>query len=268
MPTRRCLVLAGNGTNCEVETAHACRATGAERVEVVMVWDLLAGRVRLQEYNFLLLPGGFLDGDDLGAAKAMAWRLRHARTPDGSSFFEQLKAFVQGPNLVFGICNGFQLLVKLGLLPRPTGSQQVTVWANDSGRFEDRWVHLTVDPDSPCLFTRGLDHLELPVRHGEGKVLLAGSEALVAASHLAPVRYADPETRRPTEEYPYNPNGSPGGVAGLCDETGRIFGLMPHPEAYNHVTNHPAWPRPEAPRRAQGLDLFANAMAWLKENGE
>ena len=268
MATWRAIVLAGNGINCEVETAHACRIAGADRVDVVMVWDLLEGRVRLGDYNFLLLPGGFLDGDDLGAAKAMAWRLKHARTPDGTSLFEQIERFVQGPNLVLGICNGFQLLVKLGLLPSPTGNQQVTVWANDSGRFEDRWVHLRVDPDSPCVFTKGLDRVELPVRHGEGKVLLADQASLVETRHLAPVFYVHPDTGEPTEEYPHNPNGSPGGVAGLCDETGRVFGLMPHPEAYNHVTNHPAWPRPEAPREAQGLAFFVNAVDWLRANGQ
>jgi phosphoribosylformylglycinamidine synthase len=212
-----------------------------------------------------------MDGDDLGAAKACAHRFRHTVTPQGENLFRALQSFVSGPRLVLGICNGFQLLVKLGLIPAVGGVQipQATVWANDSGRFEDRWVHLAVDPDSPCVFTRGLVGLELPVRHGEGKVIFANPQvgAQVVETNAVPLRYVDPQSGLPTETYPHNPNGSKLGIAALCDETGRIFGLMPHPEAFVERTHHPQWTRRELDTEGAGLALFRNAVRWLRRNG-
>jgi phosphoribosylformylglycinamidine (FGAM) synthase-like amidotransferase family enzyme len=267
----RALIVAGNGTNCERETAFACRAAGADQADVVFLWDLIAGETRLRDYNFLCLPGGFLDGDDLGAGRAAANRYRHARIGgDGPRLGDELRAFVDAGNLVLGICNGFQLMVKLGLLPDPkSGEQVVTLAPNDSGRFEDRWVELAVDPESPCVFTKGLRRLPVPVRHGEGK-LLAGSAALLQdldRRRLVPVRYLDPGTGVATETYPHNPNGSPGGAAGLCDETGRLFGLMPHPECFIHRTHHPRWARlPDMPEEGRGLMVFRNAVEFLRDS--
>ncbi len=264
------LVVTGNGTNCERETAHAARLAGADQVDVRMIWDLLAGDVRLEEYQLLCLPGGFLDGDDLGAAKAAAIRWRHARVAEGGDkLVDQLGGFIDAGNLVLGICNGFQLMAKLGLVPATGGgktSQQASLGVNDSGRFEDRWVTLAVDPDSPCVFTRGMTSLEVPIRHGEGKVILGDDEgrAAIESSHLAPVRYAN-ASGAPTEDYPANPNGSAGGIAGLCDPTGRCFGLMPHPEAFTHRTNHPRWTRqPELPEEGAGLAIFKNAVSYIR----
>lgn len=277
----KALVLAGNGTNCERETAHACRLAGADVVHIVFIWDLLAGKKSMEDYNFLLLPGGFMDGDDLGAAKAGAHRFKHATTPDGKNLFQQLQTFIHGPKLVLGICNGFQLMVKLGLIPNMEllsenemshPPQEATVWANDSGRFEDRWVHLSTDKSSPCVFTRSThcpDRLDLPVRHGEGKVIFGSLDNLKKAMdhHLIPLFYANPETGTHTEEYPFNPNGSPRGIAGVCDPTGRLFGLMPHPEAFTHRTNHPRWTRTQLEEftneEGSGLALFKNAVDWL-----
>ncbi len=270
------LVVTGNGTNCERETAHAARLAGADRVDVRMIWDLLAGDVSLDGYQLLCLPGGFLDGDDLGAAKAAAVRWRFARVGErGERLAEQLMRFFDAGNLVLGICNGFQLMARLGVVPAVdrsevvsgAGRQQASLGANDSGRFEDRWVRLVVDPKSPCIFTRGLASLEVPVRHGEGKVILGGAEVTrrVESLHLAPVRYAD-STGCATESYPDNPNGSPGGIAGLCDPTGRCFGLMPHPEAFTHRTNHPRWTRlPELPEEGAGVAIFRNAVEHLRQ---
>jgi len=269
------LVVTGNGTNCERETAHAARLAGSDRVDVRMIWDLLAGEVRLESYQLLCLPGGFLDGDDLGAAKAAAIRWRFARVADGGDrLVDQLGRFIEAGNLVLGICNGFQLMAKLGLVPATVpaskqgdiAAQQASVGVNDSGRFEDRWVRITVDPESPCVFTRGLTSLEVPVRHGEGKVILGDADAVAAieAGHLAPVRYAA-DDGTPTEDYPANPNGSAGGIAGLCDPTGRCFGLMPHPEAFTHRTNHPRWTRlPDLPDEGAGLAIFRNAVDYIK----
>ncbi len=269
------LVVTGNGTNCERETAHAARLAGSDRVDVRMIWDLLAGEVRLEGYQLLCLPGGFLDGDDLGAAKAAAIRWRYARVADGGGrLVDQLARFIEAGNLVLGICNGFQLMAKLGLVPATASSsgagdvaaQQASVGVNDSGRFEDRWVRIAVDPESPCVFTRGLTSLEVGVRHGEGKVIFGdeATAAAVEAGHLAPVRYAAADGA-PTEDYPANPNGSAGGIAGLCDPTGRCFGLMPHPEAFTHRTNHPRWTRqPDLPEEGAGLAIFKNAVDYIR----
>jgi phosphoribosylformylglycinamidine synthase len=266
MPKVRALVVAGNGTNCERETAEACRLGGAE-VRIAPIWDLAAGEVRLGDFQLLALPGGFLDGDDLGSARAAANRWRHVRIGGSGErrLWDELRAFVAAGGLVIGICNGFQLLVKLGLLPWPEAGQRVTLTFNASGRFEARWVRLRAEPGSACLFTRGLERLELPVRHGEGR-LVAPAETLAALEQerLVPLRYTDARGE-PTEDYPANPNGSPGGIAALSDPGGRIFGLMPHPEACLHRTHHPRWTRePGLPEEGAGVAVFRNAVAALR----
>ncbi|MDD4952180.1 MAG: phosphoribosylformylglycinamidine synthase subunit PurQ, partial [Desulfovibrionaceae bacterium] len=244
------LVITGYGTNCEQESAHAVRQSGADSVKIVYFSDLAAEKADIRNYNYLIFPGGFLDGDELGAAQAAALRWRHARTLSNEPLLDQLTAFLDAGGLILGICNGFQLLVKLGLLPASTGeyfTREVSLSHNDSARFEDRWVHLRVNPDSNCVFTKGLDALYLPVRHGEGKIIPKDDQTLdkLVKKQLIALQYADPETLEPTQKYPYNPNGSPLGIAGLSDPTGRILGLMPHPEAFNHRTNHPGWTRGE-----------------------
>ena len=266
------LVITGYGTNCEVECAHAATISGANKVTIVHFADILSGRVVLNDYRFLVFPGGFLDGDDLGAAQAAAQRWKYAKpAPDAAcseALVDQLLTFIANGGLILGICNGFQLLVKLGLLPALDNAyltRQVSLANNASARYEDRWCSLVVDPLSPCVFTSGLEMLYLPVRHGEGRLVPQDEATLqrLAKEHLVPVRYANPATGQPTEEYPLNPNGSPGGIAGICDPSGRIFGLMPHPEAFNHPTNHPGWTRgEEAPL---GTILFKNAITYLKK---
>jgi len=262
------LVVAGNGTNCERETAFACEQAGFERVDIAPIWDIAAGEVRLGAHQLICLPGGFLDGDDLGAARAAAVRWKHARLPEGERLWDELLAFIGKGGLILGICNGFQLMVKLGLIPKIGGEyrQQATLCGNDSARFEDRWVTLGVNPKSPCVFTRGLEKLELPVRHGEGK-FIAPEEILahIEDKNLAALYYLHPQTAKPTSEYPYNPNGSLGAIAGLCDESGRLFGLMPHPECYLHRTHHPRWTRQELPEEGAGLLLFRNAVNYLRQ---
>ena len=262
------LVITGYGTNCEQESAHAVKAAGAENADIVYFSDLAAGKARMDAYNYLICPGGFLDGDDLGAAQAAALRWRWATTADGEPLISQLKGFFESGGIVLGICNGFQLLVKLGLLPAAGGTyfeREISLSYNDSARFEDRWVHLKANPASPCVFTKGVDRLYLPVRHGEGKII-PRDDALLATlqeKNLIALQYADPESGEPTMEYPYNPNGSPLGIAGLADPTGRVLGLMPHPEAYNHPTNHPSWTRGASD--ALGLTLLEGGVRWLRE---
>lgn len=265
--TVRALVITGYGTNCEVECAHAARLSGAACADIAHFVDIVKGRIAVSDYNFLIFPGGFLDGDDLGAAQAAAQRWKYTVPKTGLPLVQQLLDLVEAGGLILGICNGFQLLAKLGLLPALDGAclnRQVSLAHNASARYEDRWCHLYVTPESPCIFTRGLDSMYLPVRHGEGRLVVQDEEILVRLrkENLIPVQYADPETGLPTEEYPYNPNGSPLGIAGLCSPGGRIFGLMPHPEAFNHPTNHPAWTRGES--APLGLKLFENAVACLR----
>ncbi|MFH0811105.1 MAG: phosphoribosylformylglycinamidine synthase subunit PurQ [Pseudomonadota bacterium] len=265
----KAIVLAGNGTNCELEMAHACRTAGCDEVDIVHLSELLYGDKRLDDYHFLNLPGGFLDGDDLGAAKAQANRFRHARLEGGGEkLSEQLLRFIEAGKLVLGVCNGFQLMVKLGLLPNFAGklTQETTLMSNDSGRFEDRWVALRVN-DGPCVFTRGLSTLYLPVRHGEGK-FVPGDGVLprMEAERLIVLRYTRRGETQPTQEYPANPNGSVAAVAGVCDRSGRLFGLMPHPEAFLHYTNHPRWTREKnLPEEGDGLAIFRNAAAFIRE---
>ena len=264
------IVITGKGTNCEMEMAHACRLAGSDVVDIVNLSELLHGEKRLDDYHFLNLPGGFLDGDDLGSAKAGAHRIMHAKiagTDEG--LYEQFARFVRQGKLILGVCNGFQLMVKLGILPGLGGEyfrQTVTLSFNDSGRFEDRWVHLRINDRSPCVYTRGLRGVYLPVRHGEGK-FIAGTKRVLGRLHrknLVTAQYSAADYGAPALEYPLNPNGSVDAIAGICDESGRLFGLMPHPEAYTHRTNHPRWTREELPEEGMGLAFFKNAVDFIR----
>jgi len=265
----KALVLTGNGTNCEMEMAHACNLAGAEKVDIVHISELLCGEKRLSHYSFLNLPGGFLDGDDLGSAKAGANRFLHARiSGQNEMLIEELLQFIKTGGLILGICNGFQLMVKLGLLPALAGNftkQSSTLTFNDSGRFEDRWVYLKANAQSPCVFTRGIDLVYYPVRHGEGKFVPEGDAVLgqIGKKNLVAFQYCLPDGA-PTMNYPANPNGSAAAIAGICNETGRLFGLMPHPEAYLHRTNHPRWTREILPDEGQGLAIFRNAVNFIR----
>ncbi|PIE68906.1 MAG: phosphoribosylformylglycinamidine synthase [Deltaproteobacteria bacterium] len=261
------LVITGYGTNCEKESAFAARQAGSDQTDIAYFSDLIAETYVLRDYHFIIFPGGFLDGDELGAAQAAALRWRYTRTVSGISLEEALKQFLASQGIILGICNGFQLLVKLGLLPAAGGryfERQVSLSHNDSARFEDRWVHLACNPHSPCVFTQGLDTLYLPVRHGEGKLVVANDQILteLEQANLIALQYIDPNTKKPTQTYPDNPNGSPLAIAGLTDPSGRILGLMPHPEAYNHPTNHPAWTRGET--TPLGTVLMERGIQYLR----
>lgn len=267
--TLRVLVLRGYGLNCQDETTAAFAMLGA-RVEQVHVADLLAqGRDALAGVHLLTFVGGFSFGDHIASGRVLANRMR-------GRFADALARFVDDGGLVLGICNGFQTLVKMGLLPaigrkpgEPLAPQQATLEHNDRPGFRNAWVRLRIDPESPCVFTRGQGPalLELPARHGEGKVIVEPSlQETIERDHLVPVRYADADGR-PTEAWPDNPNGSAGGVAGLCDPSGRVFGLMPHPEAYLYPENHPDWIEQRdagaLPTHGLGLGLFANGLRSL-----
>jgi len=264
------LVLFGNGINCEYETAHANRLVGFD-VESLHINVLMEDLNKLQHYSFINFPGGFLDGDDLGAAKAQAVKWKY-QNMQGSrqKFIDVLIQFVNDGKIIIGICNGFQLLVKTGLLPASEsmyGSQSVTLTFNDSGKFEDRWVYLKINKPSRCIFTKNMDTIYLPVRHGEGKLLVNNDDTLNSIEkdrHIV-MQYADKDGVV-TSEYPCNPNGSTLSIAGLCDTAGRIFGLMPHPEAYVHFTQHPRWTREKLHEEGDGLKIFRNAYRYVVEN--
>lgn len=208
----------------------------------------------MRDFSIFMIPGGFSYGDDLGAGKVMANELERR-------LGEQVMEFVSRGGVVLGVCNGFQVLVRAGLLPIPFGGQQVSLLPNVSGRFECRWVHLQISPDNPCVFTRGLDHLDLPVAHGEGRLYVPQS----VVSAIVPVlRYAKPDGSEPV--YPYDPNGSFGHLAGLCDPSGRILGLMPHPERFVRRSQHPRWTAEGDPLRSgDGLAFFENAVSYVRQ---
>lgn len=273
MALAKAIIITGNGTNCEMEAAHACRLAGFDEAAVVHISDILSGDVRLDDFHFLNLTGGFLDGDDLGSAKAQANRFKYARMAGGSEhFLEQLMRFIAEGKLILGVCNGFQLMVKMGLLPALGGEylQQVaTLTFNDCGRFQDRWVYLKNNPASPSIFTKGIDKgIYLPIRHGEGKFYVDSAEILdrIESRNLAVFKYSDSGYESPVMEFPLNPNGSLNAIAGICDETGRLMGLMPHPEAFVHRTNHPRWTREQLPEEGDGLILFKNAVEYVRKN--
>lgn len=260
------LVITGYGTNSHVETAYAARQAGSDKADIVHFSDITAAKVCLDDYDFLIFPGGFLDGDDLGAAQAASMRWRYLHDAKGMLLLEHLKKFLADGKLVLGICNGFQLLVKLGVLPGFDSkiSRMVSLGHNDSARFEDRWVRLLPNAQSPCIFTKNLPIMCMPVRHGEGKVVAIDDACLkrMIDENLIALQYADPKTGTPTSEYPFNPNGSAADAAGITNPTGHVLGLMPHPEAFNHVTNHPGWTRGEVD--APGTLLFLNAVQYLR----
>jgi phosphoribosylformylglycinamidine synthase len=246
----RVLVLTGFGLNCDFETAYAFELAGAVSTRV-HINTLIAGEDDLKRYDILVFDGGFSWGDDHGAGVLEAARFR-------SNMGDELLEFIEEGKLVLGICNGFQALVNLGLLPGFDGdyeARRVALTFNDCGNFRDDWVTLAGSAQSPCVFTKGILQLELPVRHGEGK-FFAAPEVISRLIDNGQVvfRYATPEGAPAQGAFPYNPNGSVHDIAGICDPTGRIFGLMPHPEAFNHWTNHPDWTRQKEILRRQGQE--------------
>jgi phosphoribosylformylglycinamidine synthase I len=267
----KALVLTGYGLNCDYETDHALRLAGAESHRV-HINDLIQAKAKLEDYHILVFGGGFSWGDDHGAGVLFATKIKF-------NLQQPLERFIQSSKLVIGICNGFQALVNLGLLPGFSGNYQerrVAIIANASGNFIDDWVNMKINPQSPCVFTKGISQIELPVRHGEGR-FYASDEDMTALFREKQVvaQYADEKGDEANGRWPLNPNGSLSDVAGICDPSGRIFGLMPHPEAFHHFTNHPDWTRKkEALARegkkitnenGDGLQVFRNAVDFIRQ---
>jgi phosphoribosylformylglycinamidine synthase len=270
MSTVKALVLTGYGLNCDVETAYAFEQAGAT-ARRVHINALIDGSVSVDDFNIMAFIGGFSWGDDHGAGVVQAVRMK-------TNIGETLVKFAHNGKLVIGICNGFQCLVNLGLLPALDADytrRSVALTHNDCGNFRDQWVHLNVDADSPCVFTKGLKSLELPIRHGEGKFFADDTilQSLTRNRQIV-VRYATADGSPAQGAFPDNPNGSIMDIAGICDPSGRIFGLMPHPEAFNQWSNHPDWPRhkervrrglaPEPEPITPGIRLFKNAVDYFQ----
>jgi len=265
----KALVLTGYGLNCDIETAYALELAGAvaDRVHINAIID---ESVSLDDYKILVFGGGFSWGDDHGAGVVQSVRMKH-------NIGDRLVRFVENGNLVIGICNGFQTIVNLGLLPGFNNDYQnrdVALTYNDCGNFRDDWVKLKINPKSPCVFTKNLTHIELPIRHGEGK-FVADEKILnrLLENQQVACQYALPDGALADKQFPHNPNGSMHDIAGICDPSGRVFGLMPHPEAFNHFTNHPDWPIiKEKIKRGEvtitslpvtGIRIFENAVDYF-----
>ena len=255
----RVLIPTGFGLNCEDETARAFRLVGAE-VDLVHLTDLFAGRHgrRIRDYQVLAFVGGFAYGDHVAGGFVLATRIR-------AHLMADLAALLAGGGRVLGICNGFQTLVRLGLLPGPEAGApdfvpRAALTNNDRLGYRDAWVRVAADPAARCVWTRGVGTLEVPSRHGEGKFVAESDAALarLEANGQVAFRYVD-GAGRPTEQWPDNPNGSARGIAGISDHSGRILGLMPHPDAFLYPWHHPDWPRRRAEiesREPAGLAVF------------
>ncbi len=249
----KALILRAPGTNCDVEAAFAFQQAGAA-TSLVHVNGLIRGEERLFNYQILVIPGGFTYGDDIAAGKVLANELR-------LKLGEDIQKFIENGGLILGICNGFQVLAKAGIFLKSSGGgYQLTLVNNDSGKFECRWVYLRVNEDSPCVFTKGIDRMYLPVAHGEGKLV---ADTRVLPELNAVVYYTD-EPGSTQAGYPYNPNGSMNNIAGICDTTGRVFALMPHPERHIRGTQHPQWTRLGAKEYGDGFQIFLNAVKWAQ----
>lgn len=258
------IVLRTAGTNCDAETAFAFQNYGAQ-ADFVHINQLLTSEVSLKDYHILAIPGGFTYGDDIESGRILANELRLKLGQD-------VRAFIDDQKLIIGICNGFQVLVKAGILPGVPSTegggfaQKATLTNNDSGKFEDRWVHLKVEGKS--VWTQGLsDVVYYPVAHAEGKFVPADEGTLTRFKEGGQVafRYCSADGRKP--HYPQNPNGSTDDIAGITDTTGRVLGLMPHPERHFLFTQHPFWTRLKMNGRyGQGAKIFENGVRYVKEH--
>lgn len=249
-------ILRTAGTNCDQETAFAFSLAGAS-ADLVHINNLISAKASLADYHILALPGGFSYGDDIASGKIFANELKYKLSGD-------LKKFIQDGKLIIGICNGFQILVKGGLLPgNDSLVQEASLIINDSGKFEDRWSYLRV-AQSKCVWTKNLPEIiYLPVAHGEGKFILEDKKILARLKRNSQIVFQYCNAQGKFSGYPDNPNGALENIAGICDRTGRILGLMPHPERNINLRQHPGWKNNEA---GIGLQIFKNGIEYIKKH--
>jgi phosphoribosylformylglycinamidine synthase len=257
-------VLRTAGTNCDYETKFAFESAGGE-VELIHINRFIRSEKRLFDYQILAIPGGFTYGDDIAAGRILANEFKY-------KLRQEILKFIEDGKLIIGICNGFQVLVKAGILPGNDGFEQmVTLTLNDSGKFEDRWTYLRVTSYelrvTKCIWTKDLPEIiYLPVAHGEGKFVPKDKEMLerLRQNRQIVFQYSDPEGN--LAGYPWNPNGSIENIAGVCDASGRILGMMPHPERHILPTHHPQWMRIGLKKEGNGIKLFRNGVKYAKAN--
>jgi phosphoribosylformylglycinamidine synthase len=257
------LIITGYGVNCEAESSRAWELAGGSPVQVHLN-DLLDHPEQMRDFRGLMFIGGFSYGDHMTSGHVFALRVKH-------HLREELQKFIDDGKIILGVCNGFQTMTKIGLLPGLNGEYfdpKVALMQNDCGTFQNFWVNLKFEANSPCIFTQGLSGMPMPIRHGEGKIFTTDKTVIeqIEKTGCAAARYADADGNS-TMDFPANPNGSLSAIAGLCDPTGRIFGLMPHPEAYLFPENHPNWDVQKLsgtlPAQGLGLKLFENGVKYL-----
>lgn len=255
----RVCVLRSAGTNCDQETAFAFSKAGAFP-EMVHINALIRQQKALEDYEILAIPGGFTYGDDIAAGRIFANELRFRLT-------DSIRKFVQTGKLVIGICNGFQILVKSGLLPGSDELRQdVSLMLNDSAKFEDRWVYLR-RAGSRCVWTKEApDTIYLPVAHGEGKFVVKDKKVLERLKQNTQVVFNYCNERGDPGDYPDNPNGSVDDIAGICDDSGRVFGLMPHPERHVEFSQHPRWTGEKKRKEGDGIFIIKNGVEYARKN--
>ncbi|MHC4459909.1 MAG: phosphoribosylformylglycinamidine synthase I [Planctomycetota bacterium] len=256
----KAVILRAAGINCDLETEHALELAGA-KARRVHINRIIEDKSALDEFQIIVFPGGFSYGDDVAAGKILANQIVH-------HLYDSVQKFIDDGKLVLGICNGFQVLVKAGILPGDNSTSKqgtVTITYNDSGKFEDRWVYLAPQTEK-CIFIEPGRQIYLPVAHGEGKVVTKDTdtlEKLKSDGHVA-FKYVDKNGNE--GDYPINPNGSVDSIAGLTDTTGRILGLMPHPERHVRPTQHPHWSRSKNKQDGDGMTMFDNAVKYIQAN--
>ena len=252
------LVLHGYGINSEEELALSFSLVGGD-VKIVHLNDLIDRKYYLNDFDIFAIPGGFSFGDYIGSGRVLANKLR-------LNLFSDIEFFMASKKPIIGICNGFQVLVSLGLLPWTCKleSRSIALTHNYSGQFENRWVYLKINENSPCIWTKNIKEMYLPVRHAEGRLVCKDQTTFdcLASKNLWVMKYID-DQKKETERYPMNPNGSPLGITALTNETGLIFGLMPHPEAFWHPTNIPKYYQEER-KEPEGLAIFKNAVEYIQ----
>jgi phosphoribosylformylglycinamidine synthase len=252
------IVLRVDGTNCDEEAVIAFRKAGS-KVDLVHMNELKRKEKSLEDYQILCIPGGFTYGDDIAAGKIFAVLLKYMLSQD-------VKKFVEEGKLVIGICNGFQVLVKTGLLPALEGiKQEATLAFNDCGYFQDRWIYMKHENKGKCVFTKGIkDIIYIPVNHAEGKFVADGDVIRKLEDNDQVVfKYVDPDGNN--AGFPWNPNGSFDNIAGICNPDGNVFGLMPHPEKFIHKWTHPYWTRLNLTEEGDGFKIFKNAVEVAKK---
>ncbi len=261
----RVLVITGFGLNCEKETAAAFAYVGATP-EQVHINDLINGQHQLSEYHIIAFIGGFSFGDHIGSGTVFANRVK-------GQLKDQLAQFIAAGKLIIGICNGFQTITRMGIVPALNGeyfTQTAALAHNDCGTFRDDWTFMIANEKSPCIWTKGMTKFRLPIRHGEGKFVAEESVLNeIESKNLVALRYGNADGSIATT-FPALPNGAVNSIAGICDETGRIFGLMPHPEAFLSPFNAPDWTTAKVegkiPEEGDGVQIFRNAVNFAVEN--